>query len=106
VRFRYLRCTSTIGRIDGGLAFGTRAYGGASPFLKVVEHIQADCGRKVPRLSGLVDIRDEVREVAILRDGNILQSIPEFGFGTHARLMTRNDDRSFEYGRPHEPVLQ
>jgi hypothetical protein len=39
------------------------AYGrSARVFLKVVEHKQANCGRKIPRLSSLVDIRDQIRE--------------------------------------------
>ena len=74
----------------------------ARVFLKVVEHKQANGGREIPRLSGLVDIRDQIREAALLRGGNILQRIPELCFGTNARLMTRYDDRSFEYGRLHE----
>jgi len=71
--------------------------------LKVVRAKQR-MRKNVPRLPGLVDIRDQIRRRRRSLEAAIsFRAFQKLSFGTRC-LMARNDYRSLNNGRLHEPA--
>src|SRR4029077_8958284 len=63
----------------------------------MIEHEQADRGRKIALAAGGIDSRDHFRQRRAADRRNLLQRLPKRVFKTDARLVTRNHDRTFDH---------